>query len=177
MVAQIEKAHGVRLIAGTKVGNLIVRMRLPDKKKGAINTRKQVRVECICGIRFSMPEYYLTRPDPKTHCGCMTATFQSTHKLEYNSWYSMHLRCYYKKHPSYMEYGGRGILVCPQWHGKEGFLQFCQDMGPRLKRSLTLDRIRVNEGYQPDNCRWATWEVQNRNKRKFLKPGQKSVIP
>ena len=29
----------------------------------------------------------------------------------------------------------------------------------------TLDRIDTNSGYHPDNCRWADWATQMRNKR------------
>ena len=30
---------------------------------------------------------------------------------------------------------------------------------------MTLDRVNNDKGYFPDNCRWATWKQQNRNKR------------
>lgn len=33
------------------------------------------------------------------------------------------------------------------------------------KEHLTLDRINNDLGYYPDNCRWATYEEQNQNKK------------
>ena len=42
---------------------------------------------------------------------------------------------------------------------------FIEDMYPDYKEGLTLDRIDVNGNYEPDNCRWATNEIQRRNTR------------
>lgn len=73
-------------------------------------------------------------------------------------------RCSDPKHKSYPDYGGRGVAVCDRWMTFENFLD---DMG-EAPDALTLDRVEVDLGYQPGNCRWATWEEQANNKRRSV---------
>ena len=62
--------------------------------------------------------------------------------------------------PMYGRYGGAGIDVCDAWKTFEGFVA---DMG-QAPDDLTLERVDNNKGYGPDNCKWATYTEQNRNK-------------
>jgi len=48
----------------------------------------------------------------------------------YKAWEDMIARCYDPEHPLYPTHGGRGITVCEQWRGENGFQQFLEDMGP-----------------------------------------------
>lgn len=70
-------------------------------------------------------------------------------------------RCYRKWCHAYPRYGGRGINVCGRWHKFENFEK---DMGP-MPEGLTLERIKNHRGYSKCNCKWATREEQNKNKR------------
>lgn len=81
----------------------------------------------------------------------------------YQVWNQMKFRCLNPNATGYKNYGGRGIAVCAEW--RASFDVFLRDMGPRPSKQHTLDRVDVNKGYEPGNCRWATQKIQCRNTR------------
>lgn len=80
---------------------------------------------------------------------------------EYHSWNSMKNRCNNPNLKEYKNYGGRGITYDERWND---FNEFYKDMGERPE-GTTLDRIDVDKNYCKENCRWATREQQQRNRR------------
>lgn len=92
----------------------------------------------------------------------------STHKKEGNSYRAMKNRCLCPSYRAYHRYGGRGIKICDRWLGKDGFKHFYEDMGDKPD-GMSLDRIDPDGDYCPENCRWATQEMQVCNSAKKLK--------
>ena len=76
----------------------------------------------------------------------------------------MQSRCR-KEHADHHVYFDRGITVCARWLGPGGYENFLTDMGRRPSAKHSLDRKNGENGYAPENCRWATAEEQQNNRR------------
>ncbi len=83
---------------------------------------------------------------------------------EYTVWRNIRQRCSNPKNPSYRDYGKKGIFVCDEWQGPEGFDRFLVDVGRAPSDSHSLDRIDSKGPYSATNCRWATAAEQSRNR-------------
>jgi len=81
----------------------------------------------------------------------------------YNSWKAMMRRCDNPKCKDYRNYGGRGIRVCKRWYRYENFLR---DMGLSPGRGYSIERVRNDGPYSPENCIWGTRSQQQRNTRR-----------
>ena len=120
-----------------------------------------------CGKEFEVIQQHIKNGNTKS-CGCQAKTNGKTHGLAqhrlYITWKGMKARCYNPNTKRYKDYGERGIEVCDRWLDINNFIE---DMYPSWEEGLTLDRIDVNGNYEPDNCRWATLNTQQRNTREI----------
>ncbi len=135
------------------------------------NGRAAYECRCECGTVRVVAASHL-RDGSSSSCGCrrseVTARRNTKHGMadtpEHNIWRLMKVRCLNKRHWAYRYYGGRGVKVCRRW--LDSFTNFYEDMGPRPSPNHTLDRYPDTAGdYEPANCRWATWEQQQNNRR------------
>lgn len=79
----------------------------------------------------------------------------------YRAWITMKTRCLNKKHPSYKNYGEKGIKICKRW--LKSFKNFFADMGIK-PQGYTLDRKNPYGDYEPSNCKWSTPKEQANNR-------------
>ena len=149
-------------LLGLKFERLTVVERAPNSKTG----QAYWHCECKCGSASVVRGAHLMS-GRITSCGCYSREFHTSHGLyrtpEYRAYYNMIKRCEYENDVAYADYGMRGIKVCHIW--RESFERFIADMGPRPSDEHSIDRINVDGDYGPGNCRWASVEVQERNKR------------
>lgn len=84
---------------------------------------------------------------------------------EYRTWCAMIERCERQAHIGFKYYGARGIKVCARW--RKSFAAFLADMGRKPTPRHTIDRIRTNGNYKPNNCQWSTPRRQRLNQRPY----------
>jgi hypothetical protein len=76
----------------------------------------------------------------------------------------MKRRCDNVSQQSYIYYGARGISVCDEWRNDfMAFYNWSMDNG--YIDGLQIDRINVDDGYSPENCRWVTRSDNSQNRR------------
>ena len=158
-------------LTGMKFGKLTV-----IEKAGYKNRNSQWLCECECGNTTVVGKGRLTSGTTKS-CGCLkhrpavNRTHGKSKTRLYYVWRNMMNRCYNDKVSDYYNYGGRGIKMCDEWLGKDGFQNFhdwamANGYDPEAKRGVTtLDRIDSDGNYEPSNCRWVDGKAQANNKR------------
>lgn len=140
--------------------------RLPSSKQ-----RSAVKVKCKCGTEKLVSITKLIRGEST---GCRDCCYsRRTHGMsrtpEYKTWHGMIRRCYDKFHPSYHNYGGRGVTVCDRWNPAAGgsFENFYADLGPRPNSLHQLDKdiFDGNLVYSPSTVKWVHRSENAKRKR------------
>lgn len=166
----------IKNLIGQRFGRLVVESFSHSNKSG----NSMWNCKCDCGNTKVVCGSWLNN-GAVSSCGCYrkekTALLKKSHGFKgtrlYNVWCNIKQRC---NNPSYYQfeyYGGRGISICKEWNDSfQAFHDWAIENGydENAKRGeCTIDRIDVNGNYSPDNCRWVSMVVQNRNQRKRRK--------
>ena len=170
-------------IVGQRFGRLVITDYLGFYNKKNTNSEKgkehYYNAKCDCGkTSEEIMRRNLTRGKIKS-CGCLhkegLSEMATTHGLSKHKLYTKHLsmkkRCNNPNDSKYEYYGGRGISICEEWSGEDGFINFYNwAMESGYEEHLSIDRINVDGNYEPSNCKWATKKEQVVNRRKTRIP-------
>jgi hypothetical protein len=135
--------------------------------------------KCDCGKEKILSSSRLNSGKTSS-CGCLhidvfrknVYKHGKSKSLIYKVWRGIKSRCYNKNTECYHRYGGRGITMCQEWTGENGFQNFydwsiCngykEEVGKK-RNKLTIDRIDNNGNYEPSNCHWVYDKEQQNNK-------------
>lgn len=154
--------------------NLVGRVfgRLTVVSEGETTSHRRWICQCACGNTKTVLHTALKSESTKS-CGClrseivrssMTVHGQSgkdSMTRIYRIWGGMKARCEIHSATGFDRYGGVGIKVCERW---QKFENFVDDMGIPPE-GASIDRIDSAKGYEPANCRWATRQEQNENRK------------
>jgi len=108
---------------------------------------------------------------PALNVGAHTGTGKGKRKNErhgesrtilYRKWATMKSRCMNKNNQGYVYYGGKGVIVCPEW--AKSFSAFKKwAIKNNYKEGLEIDRILSSGNYEPSNCRFVTHSKNVKN--------------
>jgi len=132
--------------------------------------------KCECGNEKVIPSSYVTRSDGHRtvkSCGCIKTGRKPLHGMSstrfYSVWSGINDRCYGINSRKYPVYGGKGIIS--EWRNNfnkfktDMYLSYLSHVEEHGERNTTIDRIKNVGNYNKQNTRWATYIVQNRNRR------------
>lgn len=122
--------------------------------------RRKVLTMCDCGTEQVV--YGTTFRQAASCKKCSTRPYKrkygdrtmKTHKL-YHTWIQMRRRCYAKDDRRSARWGGRGIIVCPEWDNS--FVAFeTWALAHGYEPGLSIDRVDQDGNYEPSNCEFVT---------------------
>jgi hypothetical protein len=160
------KSNKLKDITGERFGKLTVIKRGEDFI-GPAGRETQWVCKCDCGNTTIVRGHALRNGHTRS-CGCLIVDSSTKHGLYntkiYGKYNKMKHRCFNSNNKHYKRYGGRGITICDEWLGENGFINFYNwAMANGYSDDLTIDRINNDGNYEPSNCRWTTQEVQANN--------------
>jgi hypothetical protein len=130
-----------------------------DGTENLSNAKKKLIIECkCCGQKESVKYTNYKARKREYKCNIL----KEKERLLLVKFSNMKQRCYNPTNKSYKNYGERGITICKDWlDNSKNFIDWALSNG--YENGLEIDRENNDKGYDSENCRWVTREVNNQN--------------
>lgn len=145
-----------------EVGNRYHSLTVIDSAE-SMNGYARFLCKCDCGNELVVRGSDLRSGNTKSCGRCKREWHGESGSRLYDIWCHMKRRTNNPQDPAYKDYGGRGIVICDEWYKYSAFKEWAISNG--YSDSLTIERIDVNAGYFPDNCKWIPINEQSKNRR------------
>ena len=164
-------------LTGQRFGRLIV---LKDSGKRIAHGHIIWLCKCSCGKQVKVISGNLRNGYTRS-CGCLKREQtkamgkacikhgeNSKNSRLYTAWINLKRKCYNPNALIYDKYGGRGVRICKEWLGKQGYINFrtwaLNNGYPPSLRDFVIDRINIGGNYDPNNCKWMTRSESTRKR-------------
>ncbi len=124
-----------------------------------VSRNKIYHVRCkYCGFETDMKKCHIKTAKTCTHInhvGNIHAYYKWQNQRLASIFLGMKKRCYDPNCQDYHRYGGKGIKICDEWVNNPGLFE-TWSFENGYDDTLTIDRIKSDKDYCPENCRWVT---------------------
>ena len=161
----------MKILTGKTFGSLRVIKRSGSELRSS-GGHARWKCLCICGNTIIIRGSSLRNRHTES-CGCLH-THGDCDERFYKVWANMKHRC--GSHINYLT-----IKICDNW---KLYLNFKEDMYKSYlahikiygEKDTTIERMDNFGDYTKENCKWATWSEQNRNRSKLVRSFDNSMM-
>lgn len=139
------------------IGDIHGCRKLIDVFYDEVNNRKMASTECIYCESTKNMRLSDFISNVAVSCKCRAIKHGMNRTKIYSVYANIKYRCYNSNHHEFHNYGGKGVIVCDEWLGENGFANFYEwALNNGYKEGLTIDRLSSDGNYEPNNCQWIT---------------------
>lgn len=143
---------------------ILIDLGMQFPKDTSTRKRHMAIFECSSCFKEVRADTLSVKRNDQNNCQSCSKAKHGYHKnTHYDRYCKIIDRCCNEKSKDYFKYGGRGITICDEWKNIDNFIKWAEET---YIDGTTIDRKDNEKGYNPDNCRWTTYEVQAQNRRK-----------